>query len=182
MALVVVPSTAATARTSTAAGTPTTAARSAGTAISLRASLIDIQCAAAKLFPVQSRDGFLSLARVGHFHERKSARAPGVTVGDQADLIDFAMRLKQRPQFRFRGAVREVPNKKFLHEFPFPVSQRKDVRFRRRFLLRESRRNAGHAVQWKEYVLAAQLSKPVLSAANAYAENMDDVFPGRSPD
>jgi hypothetical protein len=122
MALVVVASATATARTST-----TAAAGSAGTAaIGLGARFVDVQCATAELFSIQSRDGFLGF---GDFYECKSARASGVTVGDQADLIDFAMRLKQGPQFRFGGAVREVANKKFLHEFPFPVSQRKTSGF-----------------------------------------------------
>jgi len=126
MALVVVASTTATARTSTpTAGTATAAAGSAGTAVGLGTRFVDIQCAAAKLFSIQSRDGFLGFCGIGHFYEGESARTAGVTVGDQADLIDFAMRLKQGPQFRFRGAVREIANKQFLHGFPFPVSQRK---------------------------------------------------------
>jgi hypothetical protein len=125
MALVVVASATATARTST-----TAAAGSAGTAaIGLGARLVDIQGAAAELFAVQSGDSFLGFAGIGHFYKRKSARASGVTIGDQADLIDFAVRFKQGPQFRFRGAVGEVANKKFLHEFPFPVSQRKTSGF-----------------------------------------------------
>jgi hypothetical protein len=148
VALVVVASTAATARTPTASRTPTAATRSAGTAaVGLGTRFVDIQCAAAKFLAIQSRDGFLGFAGIGHFYEGKSARASGVTVGDQADLIDFAMGLKQGPQFRFRGAVREIPDKQFLHGFPFPVSQRKTSDFRRQVLLSESRRNAGHAVQ-----------------------------------
>jgi hypothetical protein len=129
VALIVVASTAAATGTSTAAGTAAAAARSAGTAIGFRTRFVDVQRATAQLFPVQSRDGFLGFAGIGHFYEGKSSRAPGITVGDQADLIDFAMRLKQGPQFRFRGAVREIANKKFLHGFPFPVSQRKTSDF-----------------------------------------------------
>jgi hypothetical protein len=128
MALVIVASTTAAAGTASAAGTAT-AAGSAGTAVGLGTRFINIQCATAKLFPVQSRNGFLGFACIGHFYERESARAPGVTIGDQADLIDFAVRFKQGPQLRFRGAVREVANKKFLHGFPFPVSQRKTSDF-----------------------------------------------------
>jgi hypothetical protein len=130
VALVVVASTAATARTSTTAGTSAAAAGPAGTAaVGLGTGFIDIQCAAAEFFAVQGCDGFLGFAGIGHFYEGKSARASGVTVGDQADLIDFAMGLKQGPQFRFRGAVREIANKKLLHGFPFPVSQRKTSDF-----------------------------------------------------
>jgi hypothetical protein len=126
VALVVVASpTATTAGTSTTtAGTPTTAAGSAGTAIGLGPGFVDIQCAAAEFFPIQSRDGFLGFRGVGHFYECESSRASGIAVGNQADLINFAVRLKQGSQLCFRGAVREVANKKLLHGFPFPVSQR----------------------------------------------------------
>jgi hypothetical protein len=131
MALVVVASTAAartaaaTARTSTASGTSAAAAGTAGTAaIGLGTRFVDIQCPTAKLFPVQGRNGFLGFRGIGHFYECKSSRTAGVTIGDHADLIDFPVRLKQRAQFRFGGAVREVANKKLLHGFPFSVSQR----------------------------------------------------------
>jgi hypothetical protein len=129
MALIVVASPASAARTSaTSAGTPA-AAGSAGTAVGLGTRFVDIQCAPAKVFPVQGGDGFFSFHGIGHLHECKSSGTSGVTVGDQADLIDFAVGLKQGPQFRFRGAVREVANKKLLHGFPFPVSQRKTSDF-----------------------------------------------------
>jgi hypothetical protein len=128
MALVIVASaTAATtgASTTAAAGTPAAAAGSPGTALGLGAGFVDVQCASAEIFPVQSGNGFFGFRGVGHFYKRKSSRASGVTVGDQADLIDFAVRFKQGPQLCFRGAVREVTNKKLLHGFPFSVSQRK---------------------------------------------------------
>jgi hypothetical protein len=126
MALVVVASTTTAARPSPAStsGTPTTATGSAGTAIGLRSRLVDIQCASTQLFSIQSRDGFFGFRGVGHFYKRESSRASGVAVGDQADLINFAVRFEQGSQLCFRGAVREVANKKLLHGFPFPVSQR----------------------------------------------------------
>jgi hypothetical protein len=130
MALIIVASTATSARTSASAtGTSAAAAGSAGTAIGLGTGFVDIQCPPAEFFPVQSRDGFLGFGGVGHFYECKSSGTSGVTVGDQADLIDFAMGLKQGPQFRFRGAVREIANKKLLHGFPFSVSQRETSDF-----------------------------------------------------
>jgi hypothetical protein len=128
MALVVVASTAATAGTSTtaAAGTPTaTTAGSAGTALGLGTRLVYVQCASAEIFAIQSGDGLFGFRGVGHFYECKSPRTSGVTISDQADLIDLAVGLEQSSQFCFRGAVREVANKKLLHGFPFPVSQRK---------------------------------------------------------
>jgi hypothetical protein len=127
VALVVVASPATTpAGTSPAAsaGAPTTAPGSAGTAIGFGSRFVDIQGASAQLFSIQSGDGFFGLRGVGHFYKRESSRASGVAVGDQADLINFAVRFKQGSQLCFRGAVREVAYKKLLHGFPFPVSQR----------------------------------------------------------
>jgi hypothetical protein len=125
MALIVVAST-TTAGAATASGTSAAAARSAGTAtIGFGTRFVDIQGAAAKLFPIQSRDGLLGFGRVGHFYERKSAGASSVPIGHYADLVDFAVGFKQGAELGFGGAVREVANKKLLHGFPFPVSQRK---------------------------------------------------------
>jgi hypothetical protein len=135
VALIIVASTATTARPSTAAGTSTTAGTSAGTAVGLGTRLIDIQRAAAKLFAIQSCDGFLGFRSIGHFDKCKSSGPSSVTIGDQADLIDFAMRLKQRAQFRFRGAVGEIANKKLLHGFPFSMSQRETSDFVGGFLV-----------------------------------------------
>jgi len=129
VALVIVASTAAARTSATASGTATAAAGSAGSAVGLGTGFVDIQCAAAEFFSVQSGNSFLGFGGVGHFYEGESARASGVTVGDQADLIDLAMWLKQSAQFRFGGAVREIANKKLLHGFPFPVSQRKTSDF-----------------------------------------------------
>jgi hypothetical protein len=131
VALIIVASTAATAGASSTAstGAPATTAGSAGTAVGLGSRFIDIQGASAQLFSIESRDGFFGLRGVGHFYKRESSRASGVAVGDQADLINFAVWLKQGSQLCFRGAVREVANKKLLHGFPFSVSQRKTSDF-----------------------------------------------------
>jgi hypothetical protein len=130
MALIIVATTAtaagtstAAARSSTTAGSPT-AGPSAGTSIGLGTSLVNIQSAAADLFPVQRRYGFFGFAGIGHFYECESSGTPSVTIRDYADLVNFAMGFKQGPQFRFGGAVREIANKKLLHGFPFSVSQR----------------------------------------------------------
>jgi len=128
MALVVVASTTATTGTSTAAasGTPTaTTTGSAGTALGLGTRLVDIQRTSAQLFAIQSGDGFFGFGGVGHFYKCKSSGSASVAIGDKADLVDFAMRFKQSSQLSFRGAVREVANKKLLHGFPFSVSQHK---------------------------------------------------------
>jgi hypothetical protein len=156
MALVVVTAATAAAGTSAASatGTPTAAAGSAGTALGLGTRFVDIQCASAEFFAIQSGDGFFGFRGVGHFDKCESSRASGVTVSDHADLIDFAMGFKQGPQLRFRGAVREVANKKLLHGFPFPVGQRKTSDFVGEFC-RVRCVNVVHAVQWKNCFLAA---------------------------
>jgi hypothetical protein len=107
----------------------TTAARSAGTAVGLGARFVDVQGASSELFPVQSGNGLLGFGSIGHFYKRKPSGASGVTVGDQTDLIDFAVGFKQRAQFGFRGAVGEIANKKLLHGFPFSMSQRETSDF-----------------------------------------------------
>jgi hypothetical protein len=125
VALVVVAATAASAWTSTAAGASAASRTAAATrsaeapAVGLGAGFVDVECASAKFFPVQSSDSLFGFASLGHFYKGKSARASGVTVGDQTHLIDFAMRFEQRTEFRFGGAVREVANKKFLHGILF---------------------------------------------------------------
>jgi hypothetical protein len=125
VALVVVAATTASAGTSTAAGSSSAASRTSAATRSAEASVgfgtrfVDVQRATAKFFPVESGDSFFGFAGVGHFYEGKSSRASGVTIGDQTDLIDFAMRFEQRTEFRFGGAVREVANKKFLHGILF---------------------------------------------------------------
>jgi len=154
MALIIVATTATAAGTSTAARSSTTAGPpsagpSAGTSISLGTSLVNIQGTAANLFPVQRRYGFFGFAGIGHFYECESSRTAGVTIRDYTDLVNFAMGFEQGPQFRFGGAVREIANKKLLHGFPFFCEPTRDVRFRRRVWLSESRRNAGRAVRWK---------------------------------
>jgi hypothetical protein len=128
MALIVVASTASTTRPSTTTGTPA-ATGSARAAIGLGARLIDVQGATAEFFSVQRCNGFLGFGGIRHFYECKSSRTAGVTIGDQADLIHFAVGLEQRAQFRFRGAVREVANKKLLHGFPFSGEPTQDGRF-----------------------------------------------------
>jgi hypothetical protein len=131
VALIVVASAATTAGTSTTAASGTSAAAtwSAGTTLGLGTGLVDIQRAPAEVLAIQSCDGFFGFRGVGHFYKRKPSGASGVTVGDQADLIDLTVGFKQGAQLGFRGAVREVANKKLLHGFPFSVSQRKTSGF-----------------------------------------------------
>jgi hypothetical protein len=130
MALIVVASTTATAGTSTTASrTPTAPAGSARTALGFGTRFVDIQGAPAEFFAIESGDRFFGFGGIGHFHKCKSSGTAGVAIGHYANLIDFAVRFKQGSQLCFGGAVREVANKKLLHGFPFPVSQRKTSGF-----------------------------------------------------
>lgn len=106
----VIPSAATTTATRTAAAAGTAAA-----AFGFWTGFIDVQSASAKFFSVQGRDGLFGFARVGHFNKCKASRATGIAVGYYADLLDRAMRRKQRSQFRFRGAVGNVADKKLFH-------------------------------------------------------------------
>jgi hypothetical protein len=102
-----------TPRTATAAsGSPAT---KASAALGLRTRLINIQCAPAEFLAIEGRDGFLSFGGVRHLDEGKSARTARVSVSDNADLIQFSVWLKQRPQLGFGGAMGDVANKKLLH-------------------------------------------------------------------
>jgi hypothetical protein len=131
--LIIVASTTTAARTSTTTGTSATAAtRSSATttartsaatetttAFSLGTRFVNVQRAATEIFSVQGRDRFFSFGGIGHFDESESARTPGVTVSDNAHLVDLSVRFKQRTQLGFSCAVGDIADKKLLHTFPF---------------------------------------------------------------
>jgi hypothetical protein len=129
MSLVIVASAATPRASATAASGTPAATGSARTPLGLGTRFVDIQSAPSELFPIQRGNGFLGFRGISHFDKCKSSRTSGVAVRDQADLVDFAVGFKQGPQLCVGGAVREVANKKFLHGFPFPVSQRKTSEF-----------------------------------------------------
>jgi hypothetical protein len=85
--------TKASASSATAAKASSTTA-SAGT-VRLRLGFIDLQSPSAQFGSVQGSDGFFGFAGVGHFNERKAARAAGFPVGDQADLLDGSVGLEK---------------------------------------------------------------------------------------
>jgi hypothetical protein len=114
MTLIVIASTTPTAGTTTAAWTSTTEAAF----VCLGAGFIDVQSAAAKFSTVQCGNCFFSFAGVGHFDESESSRATGIAFGNDAYLLDSAVRFKQRPQLCLSGAVRDVAHKKLLHTLP----------------------------------------------------------------
>jgi hypothetical protein len=63
---------------------------------------------------VQCGDSFLSVFRIGHFHETEAPRAAGIAVGHNADTVYLSVGLEQLPQLIFRSVEVEVPNKDVL--------------------------------------------------------------------
>jgi hypothetical protein len=90
--------TAASAIATIAASSAATAA-SASTAAAaapfcLRTSFIDIECAAAKLRSVQSRDRFFPVFVVCHFDESEAARTTGIAVRHNSYSIHLSILLE----------------------------------------------------------------------------------------
>src|SRR5579884_469788 len=87
------------------------ARRSPRTALRPRPCFIDIERASAERASVDGRDRRLGLLVVPHLHERKTAGAPGIAIGDDADAIHRSIRLEQTADLVLGGAEREVPHK-----------------------------------------------------------------------
>ncbi len=97
VALVVVASTTATGTATATTGTSATEAAAVSPTIGFGTGFVDVQCAAAQLLAIQGGDGFFSLGGIRHFDESESARTACVALGDDADLRDGSVGLKQRP-------------------------------------------------------------------------------------
>lgn len=85
-----------------AAATATIAAATAATATTegallTRTSFIHIQLAASEVSAIQRVDSTLGFFVVGHFNERKAARAASFTVRDDADAVHGSICFKQAP-------------------------------------------------------------------------------------
>src|ERR1039458_6784894 len=93
---------AAAASATEALSTASAAARRVG----LRFRFVDLQGAAAEFGSIQRRYRLVRFRRIGHLDEAEAAGAAGFAVGDNADFLDCAMRLKQAAQLWFGGAVR----------------------------------------------------------------------------
>jgi hypothetical protein len=114
MALIIVPPTTAT--VSTAAASPTLATTPSTKALFFRTSFVDLQRPAAYFFSVQGCDRLFRFVRVRHLHEGETARPSSLPVSHYAHSFNSSVRLKQGPEFRFRGAVREIAYKQVLHD------------------------------------------------------------------
>jgi hypothetical protein len=94
---------------STAAPAPATTTLDFGT------RFIHVQGASANLGAVQSRYGFLSVFRTGHFDKAEAPRTPGVPVSHDADAVHLSVYLEKLAQLVFRSVEVEVANKDVLH-------------------------------------------------------------------
>jgi hypothetical protein len=57
---------------------------------------------------LEPRNGGLGRAALGHLHEAKASRAAGVPVGNDVNLLDLAIRLKELAQVSLSGAKRHI--------------------------------------------------------------------------
>jgi hypothetical protein len=87
------PSAIATIAASSAA-TAASASTTAAAPFRLRTSFIDIECAAAKLRSVQSRDGLFPVFVVSHFDESEAARTTGIPVRHNSYSIHLSILLE----------------------------------------------------------------------------------------
>src|SRR5215831_8567519 len=86
-------------------------------AFRLGSRFIHINCASTELCAIEPCDCFFSLLGVRHFNERESARAAGITVGENAYSIDLAVEFESLAQFVLGGVEAEV-----THEDIFQVA------------------------------------------------------------
>lgn len=93
--------------------TPASASTEA-TALRTRTSLVHVQRATAHGAAVDGGDGGFRLVVIVHFHESEAARTAGIAIGHDADAPNTAVRFKQRAQFVFRRAERQIADKNTL--------------------------------------------------------------------
>ena len=96
--------TAAASATTPAAAEPAASAAAAKAALRLRSRFVDIECPAVQSVAIEGLDRLIGLSFICHFHERESARPPGIPVGHDAGTVDGSVPLKQGAQ-RFFGSV-----------------------------------------------------------------------------
>src|SRR6266446_3708644 len=84
-------------------------------AFALRPRFIHFQIAPANFFTVQRRHGLCRFRVVGHFHERKAARAARLAVHSHVDARHLAKRREELSQIAFRRLEIHVADKQTLH-------------------------------------------------------------------
>src|SRR6266850_2544172 len=83
--------------------------------LALRPRFIHFQIAPANFFAVQCRHGLRRFRVVGHFHERKAARASRLAVHSHVDARHLAKRREELSQIAFRRLEIHVADKQTLH-------------------------------------------------------------------
>jgi hypothetical protein len=78
---------------------------SAAWRVGFRLGLIDLQRPPTHLSAIQRRDCLVGLRWIGHFHKSEASSAAGLTIRNNADPLDGAMRFESAAQFGFGGAV-----------------------------------------------------------------------------
>jgi hypothetical protein len=107
------------ARPTAAARTPKRIPESA-TAWRFWPGFINFQRPAIQVGSVESRNRAVSFRRIRHLDERKSARTPGIPVGDDFDAIHGSMRLKQQTDGGLSGSCIQIANKDLFHKsYPY---------------------------------------------------------------
>jgi hypothetical protein len=99
MPLIVVATSPAASPTATAKALSTTTAPTTSWAVRLGLSFVNLQRASAQFRSIQSRDRFVSLGGIGHFHETEAPGSARLPVGHNADFFHRTMRLENRSQF-----------------------------------------------------------------------------------
>jgi hypothetical protein len=100
-----------------------TAAVSAATAVAsatpatlhFGTGFVHVQSASAHLAAVESRDGFVSLFRIGHLYESEAARTSGVPIGHDAHPIHLPMRREQLSEFVFTSIEIQIAHEDVFH-------------------------------------------------------------------
>src|SRR5450432_2499754 len=109
-----------TATATTTAGTPTAAtataeAAASAAALGFRPGLVDVERTAIEIGTIERRNRAVRFGGVRHFDERKTARAPGVTVGYQVDTVHLSVGLKERTDGRFSCCEIQIAYKDVFH-------------------------------------------------------------------
>jgi hypothetical protein len=84
-------------------------------ALDLRAGLVNIQIATAKIHSIQGGYGSFGLTCIGHLHERKTSRSARITIRHQADTFHGPVLLKKRADGIFSRAEVQVAYKNLFH-------------------------------------------------------------------
>jgi hypothetical protein len=104
------PTTSATAASAEVASTTAMSA-----ALYLRAGLVNVQIATAKIHSIQCGYGSFGLTCIGHLHERKTSRSARITIRHQADTFHGPVLLKKRADGIFSRAEVQVAYKNLFH-------------------------------------------------------------------